>query len=158
MTARNIPCHKCFPKASTFVTLSADEEKKKKKTSPQPSDGVRLSLFWMCQQFLAGWPDTAPWRCLPCVCVVCVCMTVALCVCVCLSLAYVCLNIFTSLCFFFFYPPALLYLFPSTRSRRKRAMSFLHKLIRGYTQERAAAARTSLIMLMRSPGDAVIEV
>lgn len=59
---------------------------------------------------------------------------------------------------FFFYPPALLYLFPSTRSRRKRAMSFLHKLIRGYTQERAAAARTSLIMLMRSPGDAVIEV
>lgn len=37
-------------------------------------------------------------------------------------------------------------------------MSFLHKLIRSYTQERAAAAWTSLIMLMRSPGYAVIEV
>lgn len=30
MTARNMPCHKCFPKASNSVTLSAD------KTSPQP--------------------------------------------------------------------------------------------------------------------------
>lgn len=34
MTARNIPCHKCFPKASTFVTLSADGKKKKKKEKP----------------------------------------------------------------------------------------------------------------------------
>lgn len=43
-------------------------------------------------------------------------------------------------------------------SRGKKAMSFFHNLIRGYTQERAAAAWTSLIMLMRSPGYVVIEV
>lgn len=48
--------------------------------------------------------------------------------------------------------------FFSMKQEKKRAMSFFHNLIRGYTQERAAAAWTSLIMLMRSPGYAVIEV
>lgn len=48
MTARNIPCHKCFPKASTSVTLAAD------KTSPQTSDGVCLSLF-LSASTISGW-------------------------------------------------------------------------------------------------------
>lgn len=73
MTARNISCHKCFPKASTFVTLSAD------KNLPTTPYRVCLSLFWMCQQFLAGWPDMASWRCLLHVCR-CVCVHVNPCV------------------------------------------------------------------------------
>lgn len=101
MTARNVSCHKCFPKASTFVTLSAD------KTSR-----VRLSLFWTCQQFLAGWPNIASWRCLLHVCHVCT----------------VCLWIYLHLRVFSHIKPG------------KRAMSFFHNLIRSYTQERAAAA------------------
>lgn len=52
MTARNIPCHKCFPKASTFVTLSAD------KTSPQPLMECAshfsecVNNFWLAGQTL----------------------------------------------------------------------------------------------------------
>lgn len=82
MTARNVPCHKCFPKASTSMTLSAFE------ASPQPSC-TTFFFFWMCQAFLAGWPDTAPWRCLLCLLYVSVyeCWD---------ELAYVCLNIFMS--------------------------------------------------------------
>lgn len=81
MTARNIPCHKCFPKASTSVTLSAD------KTSPQPLMECASHFFWMCQQFLAGWPDTASWRCLLRVYVChCVYMYIHLWVCVCTCL------------------------------------------------------------------------
>lgn len=49
MTARNIPCHKGFPKVSAFVTLSAD------KTSPQPLM-ERTSHFSECVNnfWLAG--------------------------------------------------------------------------------------------------------
>lgn len=146
MTARYIPCHKCFPKASTSVTLSAD--KKKKKTSPQTSDEVCLLLFlnvstisgWLVRHHvLAMSAVSLPPRACPCVCV-------GGCVCGCLcrfEYIYVLCAAFSSL-------PAW--------SRGKKAMSFFHNLIRGYTQERAAAAWTSLIMLMRSPGYVVIEV
>lgn len=146
MTARYIPCHKCFPKASTSVTLSAD--KKKKKPPHKPLMKCASYFFWMCQQFLAGWSDTTSWRCLLCLCHrvhahVCVWGVVFV-------VAYVDLNIFT-----FF---ALLFLLFLHGAEGKKAMSFFHNLIRGYTQERAAAAWTSLIMLMRSPGYVVIEV
>lgn len=40
---------------------------KKKKASPQTPDGMCVSLLRMCQQFLAGWPDTNAWQCLRCV-------------------------------------------------------------------------------------------
>lgn len=131
MTAHNIPCHKCFPKASTSVTLSAD------KTSPQPLMECASHFSECVNNFWLAGQTRRPGN----VCSVCLC--------VCILCAYVCLNIFTSLCFFsvFFY-----------MKQEKRAMSFFHNLIRSYTQERAAAAWTSLIMLMRSPGYAVIEV
>lgn len=91
MTARYIPCHKCFPKASTSVTLSAD----KKKPPHKPLMKCASYFFWMCQQFLAGWSDTTSWRCL-----LCLCHRVHARVCVCVGgvvfvVAYVDLNIFT---------------------------------------------------------------
>lgn len=87
------------------------------------------------------------------------CCSLRMCVCFVLRL---CVFEYINVVFFFLSPLESLHthldVVLSTQSSRKRALSFLHKLIRGYTQERAAAARTSLIMLMRSPGDAVIEV
>ncbi len=139
MTARNIPCHKCFPKASTSVTLSAD------KTSAQPLTECASHFFECVNNFWLAGQTLRPGD----VCCVCVplCVYVYPHVCVC---TYACLNIFTSLCLFC--------LFLRKAGKKKRAMSFFHNLIRSYTQERAAAAWTSLIMLMRSPGYAVIEV
>lgn len=92
MTARNIPCHKCFPKASTFVTLSAD------KTSPQPLMECAshfsecVNNFWLAGQTLR--PGDVGRVCVP------LCVSVSV-----FALAYICLNIFMSLCFFlsFFY-------------------------------------------------------
>lgn len=87
MTARNIPCHKCFPKASTFVTLSAD------KTSPQPLMECAshfsecVNNFWLAGQTLR--PGDVGRVCVP------LCVSVSV-----FAFAYICLNIFTSLCFF----------------------------------------------------------
>lgn len=53
MTARYIPCHKCFPKASTSVTLSADKKKKNLPTNLWWS--VPLTFFECVNNFwLAG--------------------------------------------------------------------------------------------------------
>lgn len=145
MTARNIPCHKCFPKASTFVTLSAV---RKKRTECASHFSECVNNFWLAGQTSHPGDVCRVWLWLS---------------------AYVCVFYPSLMCvwiffFSFFYslplapPTPHLDVVLSTQSRRKRALSFLHKLIRGYTQERAAAAWTSLIMLMRSPGDAVIEV
>lgn len=61
VTAHNIPCQKCFPKASTLVTLSAAEE-----PPHYPLMECAPHFLQTCQQFLAGWPDTAAWQCLRC--------------------------------------------------------------------------------------------
>lgn len=86
MTARNIPCHKCFPKASTFVTLSAD---KNLPTTPWRS----VPLTFLNVSTISGWLARHGVLAMSAMCV-CVCC------CVCLFLAYICLNIFMSLCFF----------------------------------------------------------
>lgn len=90
MTARNIRCHKCYPKASTSVTLSAH------KTSPQPLMECASHFFECVNNFWLAGQTLHPGN------VGCVCATVCECVPMYMSvivLAYVCLNIFTSLCF-----------------------------------------------------------
>lgn len=61
VTAHNIPCHNCFPKASTLVTLSAAKE-----PPHYPLMECAPHFLQTCQQFLGGWPDTAAWQCLRC--------------------------------------------------------------------------------------------
>lgn len=114
-----------FPATNVFPKhpLSWPYRRIKKNPPHKPPDGVCVSLLRMCQQFLAGWPDTEAWRCLRCVS-----LRVP-------ALAYICLSIFTSFVLFFLPPPPLSLPYNAGAKKKKRFMSFFHNLIRSYTQE-----------------------
>lgn len=94
MTARNIPCHKCFPKASISVTLSAA------KTSPQPLMECASHFFECVNNFWLAGQTLRPGDVCSVCCVCRVCMHLflrmygclcALCVCTCLcAFEYIC--------------------------------------------------------------------